>query len=92
MLFHQNAFAAHQVVVLSWLCTALSTTPILTRDIHTYDASTPAQVWDHAVSTGGKAIVDGLSRIKRCTFEGRASMSYDLSHVSRAVSVEGCAG
>lgn len=36
--------------------------------------------------TGADAIVDGLSRVRRCTFEGRASMSFDLSHLERAVS------
>ncbi len=45
------------------------------------------QVWEHAVMTGTEAIVDGLSRIRRCTFEGRVSMTYDLSHVDRGVSV-----
>ena len=44
------------------------------------------QVWDHAIAAGSEAMVDGLYRIKRCTFEGRASMSYDLAQVERYVS------
>ena len=45
-----------------------------------------SKVWEQAIATGSEAMLDGLFRIKRCTFEGRASMSYDLAHVERCVS------
>ena len=47
--------------------------------------SATTQVWQFAIATGSEAIVDGLARIKKCTYEGRASMSFDLNHLERSV-------
>ncbi len=42
-------------------------------------------MWDHAIKSGAEAMLDGLSRVRRCTLEGRAAMSLDLSHVEKGL-------
>ena len=36
------------------------------------------EFWSHAVSAANESILEGFSRVKKCTIEGRAAMSLDL--------------
>ena len=35
-------------------------------------------MWEYATKAVGDAVVEGLSRVKRCTMEGRGAMAVDL--------------
>lgn len=41
------------------------------------------EMWEHAIAIGSEAMLEGLARVKRCTLEGRACMSFDLSMVEK---------
>jgi hypothetical protein len=43
------------------------------------------QLWEAAVRLGCDAILDGLGRVSRCSLEGRAGMSLDLSAVEKGL-------
>lgn len=43
------------------------------------------QMWEAAVKLGGTAMLDGLSRVRHCTMQGRAGMSLDLSAVEKGL-------
>eukprot|EP00775_Hariotina_reticulata_P014268 gene14268-98_t len=42
-------------------------------------------MWEAAVKLGGTAMLDGLSRVRHCTMQGRAGMSLDLSAVEKGL-------
>lgn len=42
-------------------------------------------MWEAAVKVGSEAMLDGLGRVRRCSLEGRAGMSLDLSAVEKAL-------
>lgn len=44
-----------------------------------------AAMWNHATAALCAALVDGFSRVKKCTLEGRSAMSADLQALGRAV-------
>lgn len=44
-----------------------------------------AQMWEHAIKGGAECILEGFSRVRRCTLEGRASMSLDVSGLEKAL-------
>lgn len=37
-----------------------------------------AQLWAHAAAYVAEAVLEGITRVRRCTLEGRAAMSVDL--------------
>eukprot|EP00798_Chlamydomonas_sp_ICE-L_P018413 gene18413-24887_t len=41
------------------------------------------EIWQHAIETGRKVMVEGMSRIRECTVEGRASLGLDLAYVEK---------
>src|SRR5690242_7406918 len=43
------------------------------------------QMWEAAVKVGADALLDGISSVRRCTLEGRAGMSLDLSGVEKGL-------
>lgn len=45
----------------------------------------PTIVWEHATKILSQALVEGLSRVKKCTLEGRAKMSLDLQALTQTV-------
>jgi len=42
-------------------------------------------MWEHAAKLACDAVLDGLSRCRRCSIEGRAAMSLDFGLVERGV-------
>jgi hypothetical protein len=40
-------------------------------------------MWEHAVRLAGDALLEGLSRCRRCSVEGRAAMSLDLGYIEK---------
>jgi len=45
----------------------------------------PAELWTHAAHAVATAVVEGLSKVRRCTLEGRAAMSLDLQALAHAL-------
>ncbi|KAF8057730.1 CPK24 [Scenedesmus sp. PABB004] len=43
------------------------------------------KMWEAAVALGADAMLDGLARVGRCSIEGRAAMSLDLSAVEKGL-------
>ena len=43
------------------------------------------EFWQYAVSSANESILEGFSRVKKCTIEGRAAMSLDLQMFSAGV-------
>jgi hypothetical protein len=42
-------------------------------------------MWEAAVTLGAEALLDGFSSVRRCSLEGRAAMSLDLSAVEKGL-------
>jgi hypothetical protein len=42
-------------------------------------------MWEHAAKLACDALLDGLSRCRRCSIEGRAAMSLDFGAVERGL-------
>lgn len=43
------------------------------------------QMWEAAVQVAADAMLEGFGRVTRCSLEGRAAMSLDLSAVEKGV-------
>ena len=37
------------------------------------------QLWQHAAAYVAESVLEGVARVRKCTLEGRAAMSVDLS-------------
>ncbi len=46
-------------------------------------------LWEHAAAVVAAGLLDGLAAVRRCSLEGRANMSLDLSHVEKQVRWQG---
>ncbi|KXZ47615.1 hypothetical protein GPECTOR_34g774 [Gonium pectorale] len=46
-------------------------------------------LWEFAVAVVAEGLLTGLAAVRKCTLEGRANMSFDLSHVERQIRAMG---
>ncbi|EFJ46296.1 hypothetical protein VOLCADRAFT_93432 [Volvox carteri f. nagariensis] len=46
-------------------------------------------LWDFAVAVVTEGLLTGLAGVRKCSLEGRANMSFDLSHVERQIRAMG---
>lgn len=51
-----------------------------------------ASLWEYAAGVVAEGILTGLAGVRKCSLEGRANMSLDLSHVERQVGRGGAGG
>ncbi|CAD7701080.1 unnamed protein product [Ostreobium quekettii] len=42
------------------------------------------KLWEHAMAVVAEVVVDGLSRVEKCSMAGRSMMSVDLSHLENS--------
>jgi hypothetical protein len=77
----------------AWSLTPLSRPP---RSERVLAARLPlpmvVSLWDTAVVVVAEGLLTGLAGVRKCTLEGRANMSFDLSHVERQASGLGARG